>query len=396
MYWNLELTGSAEEELAPFVAALGVLTLAACGDPQVPVAPEPVRRVHRPIHAPSGRMALLAESPERSRQPQPLLPGGAVAPLGAVRHEPRMSAHGAGRPGKIQDLAGPVQRSRRRGRGQRGERQRRRLSRPPRAGMRWASRRRRGWPAWSGKGMRRGAPTTTPTPWICTTPWPAPANGACPRSRTSGLCSWTGSRPVVVRTAGTATRCAPRAPSPPCTSSAPRRRAKRCGPRSSGSCAGNGRTEAGRSTASGRGPCRRIPHRWDSPPQCSTPLRASRPLVRSIPFPADPEPDVRREPSEVDAPETGHAQASREPALRSSSGTGTDGMQERKIVRGGTPIVCLASQSAFQQEAGVHLALSADHSGSPVPRISIEIVPDPAAEEPRPAKPAGKQGKKHD
>ena len=34
MYWNLELTGSAEEELAPFVAALGALTLAACADPR--------------------------------------------------------------------------------------------------------------------------------------------------------------------------------------------------------------------------------------------------------------------------------------------------------------------------------------------------------------------------
>ena len=120
-------------------------------------------------------------------------------------------------------------------------------------------------------------------------------------------------------------------------------------------------------------------------------------LVRSIPFPADPELDVPRSPSEADAPEAGHARASREPALRSSSGTGADRMQERKIVRGGTPIVCLASQSAFQQEAGVHLALSADHSGGPVPRISIEIVPeDPAAEEPRPAESAGKQGRKHD
>ena len=118
-------------------------------------------------------------------------------------------------------------------------------------------------------------------------------------------------------------------------------------------------------------------------------------LVRSIPFPADPELDVPRSPSEADAPEADHARASREPVLRSSSGAGADRMKERKIVRGGTPIVCLASQSAFQQEAGVHLALSADHSGGPVPRISIEIVPDPAAEEPRPAEPAGK-GRKHD
>ena len=34
MYQNLELTGPAEEEFAPFVAALGVLTLAACDDPR--------------------------------------------------------------------------------------------------------------------------------------------------------------------------------------------------------------------------------------------------------------------------------------------------------------------------------------------------------------------------
>ena len=114
-------------------------------------------------------------------------------------------------------------------------------------------------------------------------------------------------------------------------------------------------------------------------------------LVRSIPFPADPEPGVRRE-----RPEPGHAQASREPAHRSSSGTGVDKMKEREIVQGGTPIVCLAPRVAFQQEADSQLALSADHSGGPVPRISIEIVPDPAAEEPRPAEPAGEQGKKHD
>ena len=114
-------------------------------------------------------------------------------------------------------------------------------------------------------------------------------------------------------------------------------------------------------------------------------------LVRSIPLLADPEPGVRRE-----RPEADHAQASREPALRSSSGTGADRMKERKIVRGGTPIVCLAPRVAFQQEADAQLALSTDHSGVPVPRISIEIVPDPAAEEPRPAEPVGEQSKKHD
>ena len=70
-------------------------------------------------------------------------------------------------------------------------------------------------------------------------------------------------------------------------------------------------------------------------------------------------------------------------------------MKERKIeiVRGGTPIVSLASRAAFQQEADVLSALAAaDRSGGPIPRISIEIVPAPAAEEPRPAEPpAGKR-----
>ena len=68
---------------------------------------------------------------------------------------------------------------------------------------------------------------------------------------------------------------------------------------------------------------------------------------------------------------------------------GADRMKERDIVRGGTPIVCLASRIAFKQEADVLSALAAGRSGRPVPRISIEIVPDPAAkEEPRPAAPA--------
>ena len=65
-------------------------------------------------------------------------------------------------------------------------------------------------------------------------------------------------------------------------------------------------------------------------------------------------------------------------------------MKERKIeiVRGGTPIVSLASRTAFQQEADVLAGLAAaGRSGGAVPRISIEIVPDPAAEEPRPAEP---------
>ena len=67
---------------------------------------------------------------------------------------------------------------------------------------------------------------------------------------------------------------------------------------------------------------------------------------------------------------------------------GADRMKERDIVRGGAPIVCLASRIAFKQEADVLSALAAGRSGGPVPRIRIEIVPDPAAEEPQPAEPA--------
>ena len=67
-------------------------------------------------------------------------------------------------------------------------------------------------------------------------------------------------------------------------------------------------------------------------------------------------------------------------------------MKERSIVRGGTPIVSLASRDAFQLEATALAALAADPSGGSVPRISIKIVPDPAPEEPRPAEqPAGKR-----
>ena len=67
-------------------------------------------------------------------------------------------------------------------------------------------------------------------------------------------------------------------------------------------------------------------------------------------------------------------------------------MKERSIVRGGTPIVSLASRVAFQQEATTLAALAAGPTGGSVPRISIKIVPDPAAEEPRPAEqPAGRR-----
>ena len=81
-----------------------------------------------------------------------------------------------------------------------------------------------------GKGAARGSSHYySPTSWTSTTPLPAPAIGACPRSGTSGFRSRTGSGRGAARTAATAIRCAPRAPSPPCTSSGPRRRARTCG-----------------------------------------------------------------------------------------------------------------------------------------------------------------------
>lgn len=51
------------------------------------------------------------------------------------------------------------------------------------------------------------------------------------------------------------------------------------------------------------------------------------------------------------------------------------------LLRGGTPIVCIAHRGAFRQEAD-HLAALAD-TGGPAPRISIRIVPDPSAEQPQ-------------
>ncbi len=74
-------------------------------------------------------------------------------------------------------------------------------------------------------------------------------------------------------------------------------------------------------------------------------------------------------------------------------------MNERNLLRGGAPIVSLAHRAAFQQEADTLLALSADHSGAPVPHITIRISPDPAAGETRPAAPAApaeERGGKHD
>ena len=132
--------------------------------------------------------------------------------------------------------------------------------------MRWASRR-RAWAGRPGQGRECGGelPLLPRHPGPVRRPGPRPRTGCArvPGPRGSAR----GPDPGPSRSGRRVRRhAAHRArPSPPCTSSALRRRAKRCGPRSeAGSCAGNGRTEAGRSTASGRGPCRRIPHRWDS------------------------------------------------------------------------------------------------------------------------------------
>ena len=65
------------------------------------------------------------------------------------------------------------------------------------------------------------------------------------------------------------------------------------------------------------------------------------------------------------------------------------------LLRGGTPIVCIAHRSAFRQEADYLAAMAG--SGGPAPRISIKIVPDPSAEQPQSpgapegTEPAGKQ-----
>ena len=71
-------------------------------------------------------------------------------------------------------------------------------------------------------------------------------------------------------------------------------------------------------------------------------------------------------------------------------------MNERDLLRDGRPIVCLAHHAAFRQEADSLRVLFGDNPG-PVPRISIEIVPnlpapDAAAEKGEPAKASGKKG----
>ena len=65
----------------------------------------------------------------------------------------------------------------------------------------------------------------------------------------------------------------------------------------------------------------------------------------------------------------------------------------RDLLRGGTPVVCLAHRSAFQQEADHLLALTAGDAARPVPRISIEIIPDTPAREPEGTKASEKRSK---
>ena len=67
----------------------------------------------------------------------------------------------------------------------------------------------------------------------------------------------------------------------------------------------------------------------------------------------------------------------------------------RSLLRDRTPIVCVASRRVFEQEADYLRALS-DVVSRPVPRISVKIVPDPAAadasvEEREPAKAPGRK-----
>ncbi len=58
-------------------------------------------------------------------------------------------------------------------------------------------------------------------------------------------------------------------------------------------------------------------------------------------------------------------------------------MDPRNLLRGGTPVVCLAFRRAFKQEADYLSRIQpAGSSRGAVPRISIEIVPDTAVEPP--------------
>ena len=61
-------------------------------------------------------------------------------------------------------------------------------------------------------------------------------------------------------------------------------------------------------------------------------------------------------------------------------------MDAKDLLRGGEPVVCIATRIAFHQEAEYLARIRADRSPrSAVPRISIEIVPDTAAAQGAPA-----------
>ena len=65
-------------------------------------------------------------------------------------------------------------------------------------------------------------------------------------------------------------------------------------------------------------------------------------------------------------------------------------MDGRNLLRGGKPVICLASRNAYKQEADYLGRI--EPAGSPpgaVPRISIEIVPDTEAKRPDRAPAAG-------
>ena len=261
MYWNLELTGSAEEELAPFVAALGALTLAACADPRSQSLQNRsgefiVRTMRHPgvwrywPNLPNDLDSLSLCSQAVPWHPWVLfgmnlgcLP---TAQDGRGRFRtwlaPSNEADGVDVDSVVN--ANVVGYLASQGRNALGERAAAWLAGLVREGNAEGSS--HYYPDTPGPVRRSG-----PRPRAGRARVPGPRRGA--RGPDPGP-SRSGRR---VRR-HVAHRARPLRPAHP---RRPARRAKRWGPRSSGSCAGNGRTEAGRSTASGRGPCRRIPHR---------------------------------------------------------------------------------------------------------------------------------------
>ena len=340
MYWNLELTGSAEEELAPFVAALGVLTLAVCGDPR-----------SRSLQNRSGEFIVRSMRHPGVWRYWPSLPNDldslSLCSQAVPWHPWVLFGMNLGCLPTAQD-----------GRG----RFRTWLAPPNEAGRAWtwdsvvnanvvgylASQDRNALgeraAAWLAGLVREGNAEGSSHYY----PDPLDLYDALARARERGVPAFPGPRSGA------------RGPDP--GPSRPGRRVRRHaahrarplrpaypGSPAGGRCAGgHGRADPAPAT-----PGRKLA----GAPLLAGPLPPDPPsvgfasamldtascveaLVRSVPFPADPEPDMRQE-----RPEAGHAQASREPALRSSSGTEADRMKERKIVRGGTPIVCLAPRS---------------------------------------------------